>query len=223
MKKNELYHHGILGQRWGIRRFQNYDGTQINGAKAIFSSAGKRKELTPEELADKELRKQKAAETRKKVWNGLKTVASVTYDVARIAGSIYLAKQLGGIMAMEVIATGNKLATAGATAQMMSNGYQFLSSPEGQNTLNQTVATLDSADKLLSNPNVSSMYSYASNPQNQQNWINLISTASNAASSTMNAGAQSYANMASNTNVETINQTIASANTMMNYYQNNAM
>jgi len=24
---NELYHHGILGQRWGVRRFQNSDGS----------------------------------------------------------------------------------------------------------------------------------------------------------------------------------------------------
>ena len=24
---NELYHHGIQGQRWGIRRFQNEDGS----------------------------------------------------------------------------------------------------------------------------------------------------------------------------------------------------
>jgi hypothetical protein len=25
--KNELYHHGIKGQRWGVRRFQNKDGS----------------------------------------------------------------------------------------------------------------------------------------------------------------------------------------------------
>lgn len=27
---NELYHHGIKGQKWGVRRFQNEDGTLTN-------------------------------------------------------------------------------------------------------------------------------------------------------------------------------------------------
>lgn len=33
MRDNELYHHGILGQRWGIRRFQNKDGSLTNAGK----------------------------------------------------------------------------------------------------------------------------------------------------------------------------------------------
>lgn len=30
---DELYHHGILGMRWGIRRYQNKDGTLTNAGK----------------------------------------------------------------------------------------------------------------------------------------------------------------------------------------------
>lgn len=35
---NELYHHGIKGQKWGVRRFQNPDGTR--------TSAGKKREAS---------------------------------------------------------------------------------------------------------------------------------------------------------------------------------
>ena len=33
--QNELYHHGIKGMKWGVRRYQNYDGS--------LTSAGRRK------------------------------------------------------------------------------------------------------------------------------------------------------------------------------------
>ena len=33
MYQKELYHHGILGQRWGVRRFQNKDGSYTEAGK----------------------------------------------------------------------------------------------------------------------------------------------------------------------------------------------
>lgn len=42
LKPDELQHHGIKGQKWGIRRFQNYDGTLINskGNKGQYGGSG---------------------------------------------------------------------------------------------------------------------------------------------------------------------------------------
>lgn len=37
---NELYHHGILGQKWGVRRFQNPDGTRTAAGKKRYEKYG---------------------------------------------------------------------------------------------------------------------------------------------------------------------------------------
>ena len=34
---NELYHHGILGQKWGVRRFQNPDGSLTTAGRARYN------------------------------------------------------------------------------------------------------------------------------------------------------------------------------------------
>ena len=38
---NELYHHGILGMHWGVRRYQNKDGSlTAEGKKRYYNSDG---------------------------------------------------------------------------------------------------------------------------------------------------------------------------------------
>ena len=34
--KNELYHHGIKGQKWGVRRFQNEDGSYTEAGRKRY-------------------------------------------------------------------------------------------------------------------------------------------------------------------------------------------
>ena len=54
MYPNELYHHGIKGMKWGVRRYQNYDGSYTKKGLARYNKA----------MSDYESAKKSANETK---------------------------------------------------------------------------------------------------------------------------------------------------------------
>lgn len=75
---DELYHHGIKGQRWGVRRFQNKDGsltpegikrykTDLKFKEKYDKSVAKRESKRVEKLMKKPLRKLSEAELAERI------------------------------------------------------------------------------------------------------------------------------------------------------------
>lgn len=112
MNDRELYHYGIKGQKWGVRRFQNKDGSLTN--------AGKKRQT---KMADKE----KKTAMKKDVKNR-RTLSDA--DLKKKIERIKMEKQLKDLTAEEISpgkkfvsdvmsASGKKVATALASGAML--------------------------------------------------------------------------------------------------------
>lgn len=85
MNHDVLVHHGILGQKWGIRRYQNEDGTLTEAGKKryykIYDEKGRLTETGKKEY-NKDINKLKNIETARTFFNKRKNA----YDDLRLMG-----------------------------------------------------------------------------------------------------------------------------------------
>jgi hypothetical protein len=104
IKEDELYHHGIKGQRWGIRRYQNPDGS--------YTSDGKQRYGLIKKITKKERQKQKVV--NKKVHE---ETENLSYKQIKTRGNLMLAGILAtGAISIAAIHNSDKIVKAGNKA-----------------------------------------------------------------------------------------------------------
>ena len=82
LELKELYHHGIKGQKWGMRRYQNRDGTLTEAGKERYGVKGDSNEMSKEgkKLYEKDIR-----ESHESVMDTLAAARTIANESANLA------------------------------------------------------------------------------------------------------------------------------------------
>lgn len=117
--KTELEHYGVLGMKWGIRRYQNADGTLTAAGKKRYAGA------TQEQIETSERRKAKVVKAAK--------VAATT---AAKTAAIAFASGIGGYVGSTLAAQSVKVAVSAGT-----KAIESISKSDGNNIMETAVET----------------------------------------------------------------------------------
>lgn len=117
---NSIYHHGIKGQKWGIRRYQNPDGSLTPAGQKRYGKLVARYKKAG--MSDEEITA--ALQKRRKI----ETAVKVGVGAIAVGTAAYLAyKHLGGKYIDRTIKAGTKMNTLTNNPEYMKAGHFFVS------------------------------------------------------------------------------------------------
>lgn len=110
---DELYHHGIKGMKWGIRRFQNKDGSLTPAGKKRYDDDGPTQKTTHRQRLEEKYRSKGMSEESAKIAANkrikIEKIIAVTAGVTIAAATAYAANKYIKEHADGIIKSGTKM------------------------------------------------------------------------------------------------------------------
>lgn len=113
--QDELYHHGIKGMKWGVRRYQNPDGTLTAAGKKKYGDPDRNLTSYQKTMYRIDYGVKGANRIEKDYSKGMDKKTAVEREKKRIARGKAISRAVYGMYVADLL-TGNKVSTAAKNA-----------------------------------------------------------------------------------------------------------
>ena len=113
--QDELYHHGIKGMKWGVRRYQNPDGTLTAAGKKKYGDPDRKLTRYQKTMYRIDYGVKGANRIEKDYSKGMDKKTAVEREKKRIARGKAISRAVYGMYVADLL-TGNKVSTAAKNA-----------------------------------------------------------------------------------------------------------